>query len=40
MPMSRISLLKGRSPAYLRAQGEDWSFGGGRPAASLLGIRS
>ncbi|SDG16866.1 MULTISPECIES: tautomerase family protein [unclassified Duganella] len=22
------------------AQGEDWSFGGGRPAASLLGIRS
>lgn len=21
------------------AQGEDWSFGGGRPAASLLGVR-
>jgi hypothetical protein len=21
-------------------QGEDWSFGGGRPAASLMGVRS
>lgn len=22
------------------SQGEDWSFGGGRPAASLMGVRS
>lgn len=45
MPMRRISLLRGKPPSYLRALGArvrrsvEGSFGGYRPAASLLVVR-